>query len=105
VVLHFWSSFYDDAEGHHKLVDRMLGKPFALIGINCDRDVARAKGAIEKHQITWPSFRDGRGGPISKDWNCDSWPTIYVLDREGIIRFRDARETALAKAVDALMGE
>jgi len=28
-----------------------------------------------------PSFRGGSQGPISKAWNVESWPTVYVLDR------------------------
>jgi hypothetical protein len=55
--------------------------------------------------ITWPSFRDGSRGRIAKDWNVHSWPAIFVLDRDGIIRYRDVRGKALDEAVNALLRE
>ena len=50
-------------------------------------------------------FRDGAQGPISKAWNVDSWPTVYVLDRKGVIRYRNVRGQALDHAVEKLVGE
>src|SRR5262245_65264463 len=89
------------------LVKRMKDKPFALVGVNSDRDREAIKQTIEKESITWPSFWNGGGteGPISTRWNVQGWPTIYVLDHKGVIRFRDKREKALDKAVDQLLGE
>ena len=33
------------------------------------------------------------------------WPTIYVIDAKGVIRYRDVRDEAMEKAVDTLVGE
>lgn len=71
---------YIEALEHRKLVERMIGKPFAFMGVYGDDDVTRAKADIEKYGITWPSFRDKRDGPISTNWNVRSWPNIWVLD-------------------------
>ena len=49
--------------------------------------------------MTWPSFRDGAQGAISKAWNVESWPTVYVIDRKGVIRYRNVRGQALDHAV------
>jgi len=105
VVLTFWWPQYTEAPQHRKLVERMAGKPFAFIGVYGYDDLTRAKADIEKYGITWPSFRDGRDGPISKNWNVRSWPNVWVLDRRGVIRYRDVRWGDLDKAVDALLGE
>ena len=89
-----------------KLVERMTGKPFALVGVNSDGDLARVKAAVEKEKITWPSFRDGGPfGSVAKAWNADSWPTIYVLDPKGVIRYRNVRDQALSDAVEKLTRE
>jgi len=72
-----------------KLVERMAGKSFALIGVNSDDNMAKVKRALQKENITWRSFRDGNSGPIAKAWNVQSWPTVYVLDWDGVIRYRD----------------
>jgi cytochrome oxidase Cu insertion factor (SCO1/SenC/PrrC family) len=66
----------------------MDGKEFALVGIHADDNTERAKAAAEKFGMKWPSFADAREGPISKTYNINGWPTIYVLDRKGVIRYR-----------------
>jgi hypothetical protein len=88
------------------LVKRLEGKPFALVGINSDPK-NRLRQAIKKENITWRSWWDGgsTSGPIAKAWNIKGWPTIYVLDHKGVIRYRDVREAELDKAVDALLKE
>jgi len=106
VVLAFWAtSTASDAAELRALVEGMTGKPFVLIGGNCDIDLARAKASVEKSKITWPSFRDGRDGPISTLWNVHSWLNIWVLDFQGVIRYRGVRGRELSEAVDALLRE
>jgi hypothetical protein len=66
------------------------------------------KKAMEKEEITWPSWWNGpkgTGGPLSEAWNVHSWPTIYVLDAKGVIRYKNVRGEAMDKAVDALLKE
>jgi hypothetical protein len=90
------------------LVKRLEGKPFALIGVNSDPDKDKLKERMTKEQITWRSFWNGpKGpdGPISHAWNVRGWPTIYVLDAKGTIRFRGVRGEAMDKAVDELLKE
>ncbi len=89
------------------LVKRLEGKPFVLLGINSDSDREALKKVLEKEQITWRSWWDGGStrGPIASRWNVSAWPTVYVLDPAGVIRFRDVRGEELDKAVDALLRE
>jgi len=73
------------------LVKRLENKPFALIGVNSDRDKEKLKEQNEKQQITWRSFwngPEGTGGPISKQWNVSGWPTLYIIDDKGVIRHK-----------------
>ena len=89
------------------LVQRLKDAPFALIGINSD-PLERAREAVEENGLTWRSFwagPEGTGGPIPTRWNVTGWPTIYVLDHEGRIRYRDVRNAALDEAVDTLLAE
>jgi peroxiredoxin len=88
------------------LVKRLEGKPFALLGVNSDSK-DRVRQAMKKENITWRSWWDGgnTGGPIAKAWNVSGWPTIYVLDAKGVIRYKNVREKQMDKAVDALLKE
>jgi peroxiredoxin len=88
------------------LVKRLEGKPFALLGVNSDSK-DRVRQAMKKENITWRSWWDGgnTGGPIAKAWNVSGWPTIYVLDAKGVIRYKNVREKQMDQAVDALLKE
>ena len=90
------------------LVKRLADKPFALIGVNSDDDLEALRPRLEKENITWRSFwngPEGTGGPISTAWGVRSWPTIYVLDAQGVIRFKNLRGEALDTALDELLAE
>ncbi len=92
------------------LVQRLEGKPFALIGVNSDNDREELKGVLQEEQITWRSFWNGgsTNGPISKAWKVDGWPSVWVIDAKGVVRqkFRGApNEETLNRAVDGLLKE
>jgi hypothetical protein len=89
------------------LVKRLDSQPFALLGINSDKDRDDLKKVMEKEQITWRSWWDGGSteGPIATQWNIQGWPTIYILDDKGIIRYKNVRGEAMDKAVDQLLKE
>lgn len=89
------------------LVKELANEPFALIGVNSDRDRDEIKRVIAKENITWRSFWNGGGtnGPISRAWKVQGWPTIYVIDAEGRITFKSLgpNEVGTKKAIqDAL---
>ena len=90
------------------LVKRLANKPFALIGVNSDRDLAKLRPRLEEENISWRSFWNGpkgTGGPISEAWNVQSWPTIYALDQNGVIRFKPVRGEAMDKAEGPLLAK
>jgi peroxiredoxin len=81
-------------------------RPFAIVGVNSDSlDIARAYQA--ENGLDYPAFWDGptTKGPIATRWNVTGWPTIYVLDPEGRIRFVDVRHEDTLKAVAQLLEE
>src|SRR5262249_29933569 len=93
------------------LVKKMEGKPFALIGVNSDKDRDALKQVLKKEEITWRSFwngKEGTGGPISTKWNVQGWPTLYILDHKGIIRHKwpgSPSGDVLDEAIDKLVEE
>jgi peroxiredoxin len=116
VVIDFWTTSCgacrDMNAYERQLVKRMRGKPFALLGVNCDRDEDKLRKWIKKEEITWPSWRDGNhdnaNGPIFRQFNIHGWPTLYILDHRGMIRhkFRDSpRNGKLDAAIDAHVQE
>ena len=93
------------------LVKKLADKPFALVGVNSDKDLKALKDVLEKEEITWRSFwngEQGTGGPISTDWNVQGWPTLYVIDHKGVIRHKylgSPGDEVLDKAIEKLVTE
>ena len=87
------------------LVKRLEDKPFALLGINSDHAQTELKDVMKTENITWRSWWDGgnTSGPIATKWNVHGWPTIYVIDADGVIRHKNLRGDPLEKAIDALV--
>jgi len=87
------------------LVEEMRDKPFALIGVNSDQTVERAKEAVEKNKLNWRSFQNqeaGREVPIATDWAVQGWPTVVILDSEMKIHYRGhdgEKATEVARAL------
>lgn len=94
-------------EHERSLVKRLQGKPFALIGVNSDKDREELKKTLVAERLTWRSFWNGgsTSGPISRQWKVTSWPSIWVIDAKGVIRYRNVRGEAMDKAVDKLLEE
>jgi len=89
------------------LVKELEKEPFVLFGVNSDDSPEKYKTEAEQNGITWPSFFDGGmiGGPIAAQWGVTGWPTIYVIDKKGVIRFKGLRDEKLAEAVKKLLAE
>ncbi|HTF91012.1 MAG TPA: TlpA disulfide reductase family protein [Planctomycetota bacterium] len=92
---------------HEKaLVKRLEKEPFALIGINSDGSVEKLREILKTREINWRQAVDeSTEGPLATRWNVSGWPTIYVIDAKGVIRYRDVREAQMDEAVDALLAE
>lgn len=90
-----------------EMTARLKDKPFTLLGINSDQSRSALKKIMRDEKITWPNIYDGQPGQgeIANKWNVQGWPTIYVLDHEGIIRHTDLRDEELEKAVNALIAK
>ncbi len=90
-----------------KLVERLKDKPFTLLAINSDRMSRSAlKKKLKKNKITWPNLCEGGEMSVSKRWNIHGWPSLFVLDHEGIIRARDLHGAPqIEKLVDDLLAK
>lgn len=88
------------------LVSRLENEPFALVGMNSD-PMEDYYDAVEREELNWSHFWDGGDtrGPISTKWGVRGWPTIYILDHEGIIRDKNKRGEKMDEVVDQLLAE
>ena len=79
---------------------------FAIVGVNSDKTIETAREVVKKNELSWKNFYDGEpAGPIATRWNVSGWPTIYVIDAKGTIRFKDVRGDELDSAIEMLLAE
>src|SRR5262249_21521341 len=73
-----------------QVVERFARDKFEIVGVNSDTDLTAARNAVDRHEISWRSFRNGDEGPsqISERWNVVGYPTLYLIDSDGVIRKR-----------------
>jgi thiol-disulfide isomerase/thioredoxin len=99
-ILHFWTFECINCE-HNLPYYAKWQKGYAtsdvqVIGIHTpelsdERDPANVKAAVKRLGITYPVLIDGE----STNWNAyhqEYWPTVYLIDKHGNIRYKWAGE-------------
>jgi len=87
------------------LVERHENAPFALIGINTNDSKQAFNKGVEDYGVSWPCVYQGPETAVAKLYRVRGYPTIYVLDAEGRIRFTSLRGERLTAAVDKLVAK
>jgi tetratricopeptide (TPR) repeat protein len=94
--------------GERRLVERMKDRPFALLGVNSDDNRPLVLQARDAGEITWRSWWDGGrlNGPIMTRWHIVGWPTVFILDQKGVIRYKHLFDAdQIERAVALLLEE
>jgi hypothetical protein len=110
---------------HEKeLVQLLKDKPFALLGINSDlppdldkklttyeqrlepvRKYVKSE-VLDKNGITWRNAIEcGTSGPLATKWNISGWPTLFVVDATGKIRYNGHDGDEMDRIVEECMAE
>ncbi len=112
VMLDFWGQWCPPCRRMYpyerELVRRLSGLPFALIGVNSDGDLETARNSVHGEKLPWRNFwngPDGTGGPIARQWNISEWPTVYLIDADGVIRFKGVLGNEIERGLEVLLAE
>jgi len=83
-------------------------KGFEILGISLDNEDRDAfVDFLEKEKMTWPQVYDGKGwqAEVAQAYAVSSIPATFLVDRKGILRYRDLRGDDLRKRVEELLAE
>jgi thiol-disulfide isomerase/thioredoxin len=109
VVLDIWATWCGPCKAmiphEREMVEKLKDKPFVLLSISCDEKKETLTKFLEGEKMPWTHWWDGRGGPVTKAVHLRYYPTIYVLDHKGTIRYRGVRGTQMDEAVETLLKE
>ena len=110
VVLDIWATWCGPCRAmiphERELVAKMKDKPFVLISLSADDKKETLEKFLEKEPMPWVHWWNGsaQGGAVEA-YKVRFYPTIYVLDEKGVIRFKHVRGEAMDKAVETLIKE
>ncbi len=89
-----------------ELVARHTRQPFALLTVNTDANLETLRASLARGEVAGRCWWDGGAtGPITTQWGIHMFPSIFILDQKGLIRFKDVRGDELDRAVASLLSE
>lgn len=94
---------------HEKaLVQRMQGRPFALIGVNNDGPADEVRPRFEEEGITWRNAIEPEENTLAARWNVSGYPNLFLIDADGVIRHHwigSPGDEVLDREIEALVAE
>ena len=91
-----------------ELVKKLDGKPFVLLSVSAD-DAKKDLTEFQKDTpMPWTHWWDGSKAEAFKTYRIRAFPTMYLIDANGVIRNKwvgNPGNEALDKAVEALVAE
>lgn len=111
VLLDFWATWCapcrQEIPNVKKVFEEFHKKGFEIIGISLDQKKVQFDSYMESNNISWPQIFDGKGwkSDIGSLYAVTSIPATFLLDRKGVIRYKNVRGPDLRKAVRQLIGE
>ena len=93
VLIDFWGTWcpacresLPSVKNIHKKYE---GKDFELVGVSSDDDEDVLRTFAAAQHMTWPEFLDSSEKVIGA-FSVEAFPTYIVLDRDGVVRYRQA---------------
>jgi len=111
VLLDFWATWCPPCmaslPGLLELYREFHAQGFEIVGVSLDESAEDLRRVIASYGIPWPIAFEGKrwDNSLANLWRVYQIPTAYLLDKQGIIRFRDLEADALRKAVSELLSE
>lgn len=95
VLMDFWGTWCPPCRESvpilRNLNKKYAGKPFQLVSVSSDDDEDVWKTYIQAEHMDWSQYIDLQG-EVLHAFKVESFPTFVVLDKDGVIRFRQSGE-------------
>ena len=108
-VVNFWASWCApcrlEAPGLRRVSDRYRERGVRFLGVDYRDDDAAGRAFVDEFRLTYPSVTDPSGS-LAYDYELIGFPTTFIIDAAGTIRYRFVGyldEEVLADALDDVL--
>ncbi len=103
VLLDFWATWcgpcMTELPKLKAVHERLHAQGFEIVGISGDTDRAALQKVIQRHKLPWPQLFEGRSKPsLAAKFGIRHYPSMWLLDRQGVVRFISAGANLEEKA-------
>jgi thiol-disulfide isomerase/thioredoxin len=108
VLIDFWATWcgpcIDELPKLKEAYQTLHPRGFEILGISFDDNEETLKTFIERESMTWPQYFDGKGweNALGTRFGIGSIPTLWLVDKQGILRDLNARQDLVAKVENLL---
>lgn len=110
VLIDFWATWcgpcIQELPNVKQAYADLHGQGFEILGISFDNDESALTRFVKKENMPWPQYFDGKGwgNTFGQRFGINSIPSMWLVDKKGVLRDMNAR-TDLVSKVKKLLQE